>query len=74
MSMNQKRQRKVPVCCDEVKLRHTTHWDWEMASHSELAAAYAQGAQKLRQERRRRALVTVGGVAAVAGLGWAVFG
>lgn len=68
------KQRKVPVCCDEVKLRHTTHWDWEMASHSELAAAYAQGAKKLRQERRRRAVVMVSIVAAVAGLGWAVFG
>lgn len=68
------KQRKVPVCCDEVKLRHTTHWDWEMASHSELAAAYAQGAKQLRQERRRRAVVMASIVAAVAGLGWAVFG
>lgn len=68
--MSQKKPRKVPVCCDEVKLRHTTHWDWEMASHSELAAAYAQGAQKLRYERRKRALLVLSGLATACGLVW----
>nr|MBV6628441.1 hypothetical protein [Oceanococcus sp. HetDA_MAG_MS8] len=68
--MSTSKQRKAPVCCDEVKLRHTTHWDWEMASHAELAAAYGQGAQKLRRARWRRASLLVSGVATACGLGW----
>jgi hypothetical protein len=53
------------VLLDEIKERHTTHWDMDVMPRAEMEALYAE--QKRRQRRRRLTLLAgvAGGLIAI---------
>lgn len=54
--MNVMSKKKTLIVLDEVKDRHTSHWDDDMLSWQQLERAYDEGREQRRRYKRRQYL------------------